>query len=195
MYDGRPADSLAPEVLEFCRAGTPPVAITCGTGMMHARDTFRAALAACRTLGLRGIVLTKYQHQLPAPLPSFVRAFPFAPFGQLFPLCAAVVHHGGVGTGAKALASGTPQLVLPLAFDQLDNAKRMKRLGVGQWLKSNQRSSSHIAAALAKLMTPESRSRCRQIAAQFGDHDALQTAAQWIEEFALSHRPSGLFNG
>ena len=35
---------------------------------------------------------------------------PFAPFRQLFPRCAAVVHHGGVGTVAKALAAGVPVL-------------------------------------------------------------------------------------
>src|SRR5262249_14104587 len=163
-------------------AGDRPVAFTLGTGMMYAAGFFREALEACRLLGVRGIFLTKYGRQLPAPLPPFVRYCEFAPFRQLFPLCAAVVHHGGVGTTAKALAAGTPQLILPLAFDQLDNATRVQRLGVGGRLQPNQRSGLHIAQALAELMTPQVRARCRAIAARFGNADALDTAVQWVEE-------------
>ena len=77
----------------------------------------------------------QYPKQLPAPLPSFARHCEFAPFRLLFPYCAAVLHHGGVGTTTKAVAAGTPQLILPVAFDLVDNAKRVKQLGVGDWLK------------------------------------------------------------
>ena len=82
---------------------------------------------------MRGILLTKYAAQVPDPLPPNVIRVGFAPFRKLFPRCAAVVHHGGIGTVAKALAAGVPQLVLPGAFDQTDNATRVKRLGAGDW--------------------------------------------------------------
>jgi UDP:flavonoid glycosyltransferase YjiC (YdhE family) len=184
LYDGRTADGLPPDVRAFCRAGEPPVAFTFGTGMMHAADQFRAALEACQRLGTRGLFLTRYGHQLPAPLPPTVRACAFAPFRELFPHCGAVVHHGGVGTTAQALAAGTPQLVLPLAFDQLDNATRVRRLGAGDWLKPRRRTGPHIADALARLLTPEARARSRAVAARFGSDDALDTAARWVEEMA-----------
>ena len=144
-YDGRPAADLPAEVQEFCGAGPPPVAFTFGTGMMHATEFFRSALKACRLLGVRGLFLTKYTRQLPSALPPFVLHCPFAPFQELFPRCAAVVHHGGVGTTARALAAGTPQLALPLAYDQADNAVRVKNLGVGDWLNVRHRSGGHIA--------------------------------------------------
>lgn len=188
LYDGRAEGSLSPELLEFCRAGRPPIAFTFGTGMMHAERWFRAALEGCRILGERGIFLTRYRHQLPASLPPFVRHCEFAPFQQLFPLCAAVVHHGGVGTGARALAAGAPQLIIPQAYDQPDNARRMKRLGVGDWLRPGRRSSSRIARALAELMTPQTGERCRAVAANFASQDALETAAKWVEELA-HHAP------
>jgi UDP:flavonoid glycosyltransferase YjiC (YdhE family) len=184
MYDGERGTGLPAEVLEFCRAGPPPIAFTLGTGMMHAAGFFRAALAACRALGARGLFLTKYRQQLPSPLPPFVRHCAFAPFRQLLPHCAAVVHHGGAGTVAKALATGTPQVILPLAWDQPDNARRVKRLGVGDWLRQRQRSGSHLAEALARVMRPRTRARCREVAARFGASDALEVAAKWIEEFA-----------
>ena len=136
LYDGQPGGGLPPEILHFCLAGDPPIAFTFGTGMMHAADTFRKAVEVCRLLGKRGILLTRYERQLPAPLPTSMRTFEFAPFLALFPLCAAVVHHGGIGTVAKALSTGTPQLILPMAFDQPDNAARVKSLGAGESLKS-----------------------------------------------------------
>jgi rhamnosyltransferase subunit B len=195
LYDGRPRSSLPCDVREFCAAGEPPVAFTFGTGMMHAADLFRAALEACRLLGTRGLLLTKYQGHLPVPLPPFVRHCEFAPFQQLLPLCAAVVHHGGVGTVARALAAGTPQLILPFAFDQADNATRIKRLGVGGWLKPGRRSGAQMAKALTRLMTPATRGRCCAIAARFGNDDALENAAQWLEELAHRGLSSRLVSG
>jgi UDP:flavonoid glycosyltransferase YjiC (YdhE family) len=189
LYDGRPHSSLPCDVREFCSAGEPPIAFTFGTGMMHAAHLFRAALEACQLLGKRGLLLTKYRGHLPVPLPSSVRHVEFAPFQQLLPLCAAVVHHGGVGTVAKALAAGTPQLILPFAFDQADNAVRVKQMGVGDWLKPHQRSGVRIARALTPLLTPAVRARCCATAARFGNEDALENAAQWLEE--LAHRGLG----
>lgn len=180
LYDGRPRGGLSPEALEFCRAGTPPIAFTFGTGMMHGARLFRAALEACRRLGARGLFLTKHGRQLPVPLPPFIRNDDFAPFLELFPLCGAVVHHGGIGTTARALAAGTPQLILPLAFDQMDNAVRVKRMGAGDWLSHRRRNGPSMAKALARLISAGTQERCRTLAAQFGD-DGLEAAAGWIE--------------
>src|SRR5262249_22585177 len=143
----------------------------------------------CRLLGRRGLLLTKYQCHLPRPLPSFVRHVEFAPFQQLLPHCAALVHHGGVGTVAKALATGTPQLVLPFAFDQADNAVRIQRMGVGDLLKPRQRTGANIARALTRLMAPAVQARCCEVAAGFGNKDALDNAAGWLED--LAHRGLG----
>jgi UDP:flavonoid glycosyltransferase YjiC (YdhE family) len=116
LNDGQPNDGVPEDTIEFCRAGSPPIAFTFGTGMMHARELFQKAIEACRMLRERAIFLTKFRSQLPRSLPPFAHHCDFAPFQKLFPLCAAVVHHGGIGTVAKALAAGTPQLVLPFAW-------------------------------------------------------------------------------
>jgi UDP:flavonoid glycosyltransferase YjiC (YdhE family) len=151
--------------------------------MMHGARMFRAAIEACRLLGERGLLLTRFAQQLPAPLPAFVHHCDYAPFRKLFPRCGAVVHHGGVGTTAQALAAGIPQLILPMAWDQPDNARRVKRLGAGQWLLPNS-SAVRIAGALAGLLTPETRTRCRGVAARFGTGDPYEIAAQWIEQIS-----------
>ena len=183
LFDGGNGEGLPQDLLDFCRAGQPPVAVTFGSGMMHGARLFRAAIEACRLLGERGILLTRFGQQLPAPLPPFVHHCDHAPFRKLFPRCSGVVHHGGVGTTAQALAAGIPQLVLPMAWDQPDNAMRVKRLGVGHWLLPNS-SGVRMASALAGLMTPETRTRCREVAASFGDGDTFEIAAQLIEKLA-----------
>jgi UDP:flavonoid glycosyltransferase YjiC (YdhE family) len=180
-YDGGCGGDLADDVRSFCRVGPPPVAFTLGTGMTHGAAFFRAAAAACASLGARGLLLTRYAHQVPARLPPGVRHCAFAPFRQLLPLCAAVVHHGGIGTTAAALAAGTPQVVLPLAWDQPDNARRLVGLGVANRLGPRQRTAGHLARALARVMTPAVRARCRAVAERVGQVDGLEVAAQWVE--------------
>jgi UDP:flavonoid glycosyltransferase YjiC (YdhE family) len=180
-YDGGRGDELSDDVRSFCQAGPPPIAFTFGTGMTHGAAFFRAAAVACRLLAARGLLLTKYPHQIPSPLPPGVRYCAFAPFRHLLPLCAAVVHHGGIGTTAAALATGTPQVVLPLAWDQPDNAYRVQGLGVGIRLGPRQRTAGHVAHALSRLMTPEVQARCRAVADRVGKVDGLEVAAQWVE--------------
>jgi UDP:flavonoid glycosyltransferase YjiC (YdhE family) len=181
LFDGRQGNELPASLMQFCGAGSPPVAFTFGTGMAHPADLFRSALEACRRLGVRGIFLTKYRDQLPAALPSTVVHHSFAPFQKLFPRCTAVVHHGGIGTVAEAMAAGLPQLICPIAFDQTDSAVRTKKLGAGDWLAIRARDGRRIADALTRLMTLETRSRCRVTAERLKNSDALELAAKRIE--------------
>jgi UDP:flavonoid glycosyltransferase YjiC (YdhE family) len=182
LFDVGQGSDLTPELRTFCLNGNPPVAFTFGTGMAHPEALFRAALEACEMCGLRGIFLTKHEKALPDPLPSFIYHTNFAPFRKLFPLCAAVLHHGGIGTVAEALATGTPQLVHPICFDQGDNALRIERLGVGASVKSRRLDARQITDAFKGLMTPETRLRCRNIAERFTDNHGLLAAAERVEK-------------
>lgn len=181
--DGAKA-SLPGDVQHFCEAGAPPIAFTLGTGMTHAAGFFRTAVAACGALGARGLLLTRYPRVIPARLPAGVRHCAFAPFRQLLPLCAAIVHHGGIGTTAAALGAGCPQLVLPLAWDQPDNAERVAKLGAGLVLGTRRRTRGHLSGALARLMEPDFRERCRAIATRARGEDGLEVAAGWVGQLA-----------
>jgi UDP:flavonoid glycosyltransferase YjiC (YdhE family) len=187
-FDGARKD-LPDEIQKFCQPGAKPVAFTLGTGMTHAAGFFRTAVSVCKALGTRGILLSKYPDLIPGNLPSSIMHCRFAPFRQLLPLCGALVHHGGVGTTAAALESGCPQLILPLAWDQPDNAARVTRLGVGISLGSRQRTCGHIARALARLMSPEVLDRCRVVAAKSKERNGFDVAADWVEEL-IEKRPS-----
>jgi hypothetical protein len=54
-------------------------------------------------------------HQTPS---LFLQHKPLACHHLLLSAADAVLHHGGSGTTAAALAAGTPQLICPLQFDQ-----------------------------------------------------------------------------
>lgn len=182
MLDGPTGKDLDREVLEFCQADAPPIVFTFGTGMMHAAELYAQAVIAAERIRSRAILLTKHSDQLPNALPRSMRRFEFVSLQLLLPHCAAIVHHGGIGTVAKALATGTPQLIIPHAWDQLDNAKRVERLGAGKRLKRRQATAPRIATALEPLMNDKSCARCREIAMNFDEEEAVLRAAQWIEK-------------
>lgn len=184
LFDAHPDAALDEAVEQFCAAGEAPVAFTFGTGMTRPDRLFRAAVEACRIAGARGILLTRHRQAVPPDLPASILHCDYARFRALFPRCAAVVHHGGVGTVAEALAAGTPQLVLPIAYDQFDNAARVRRLGAGDFLRPGRATPARIAAALRRVTAPGVGARCRKIATGFGGRAALDIAAEQIEGLA-----------
>lgn len=56
----------------------------------------------------------------------------FVPLSSVAAGCAAIVHHGGIGTTYAALRAGLPAVVVPQAFDQPWNAKLVERAGAGR---------------------------------------------------------------
>merc|ERR550532_39714 len=54
-----------------------------------------------------------------------------APHEWLFPQCAVIVHHGGIGTMAAALRSGVPNVVTPIFADQFANGFLVQQAGCG----------------------------------------------------------------
>lgn len=152
LYDPSPQAELSPTVARFLEEGPKPVVFTPGTGNRQAAYYFRCALDACARRGLRAILLTPHRAQLPTHLPTPVLWQDYVPLRVLLPHVAALVHHGGIGTVAEALRAGTPQLVVPLAHDQFDNAARVKALGVGNSLKATRLTSGRLEKRLGELV-------------------------------------------
>jgi UDP:flavonoid glycosyltransferase YjiC (YdhE family) len=75
---------------------------------------------------------------------------------------------------------------MPLAWDQPDNAMRVRRLGVGDRLGPRHRTARHLAESLGRLMAPEVRARCAAVADRAAQVDGLEVAARWVERFAAA---------
>jgi UDP:flavonoid glycosyltransferase YjiC (YdhE family) len=152
-YDGDLVPDPAAE--RFLEEGPPPLLFTPGSANMWGGDFFAAAAGACERLAMRGLFVTPFPEQIRFPLPNTIRHFDRLPFSKVFPRCAAVVHHGGIGTCAQGFAAGVPQLVMPMAHDQPDNAQRVKRLGVGDYLLPKDFRAGAISAKLEGLLSSE----------------------------------------
>ena len=186
LYDERDATPIGPDLAAFLDAGPPPIAFTPGSANLFGRAFFEAAAAACVRLGRRGLLLTRFPEQVPPDLPDGVIHVDYAPFSQLLPRVAALVHHGGVGTAAQAMAAGVPQLIWPLAHDQFDNAARMERLGIARSIVPSKFRGPAAAKALAAMIeAPAVLDRCRAVAARFAaDPDPMGRASDLIEALA-----------
>lgn len=186
FYDRLNDDAgLSPELARFLDAGPPPVVFTLGTSAVQtAGDFFAESLAAVETLGRRAVLLVGNDpRNRPArPVPDNVILADYAPYSELFPRAAAVVHQGGIGTTSQALRAGVPALVVPFSHDQPDNAARVRRLGVGRVLPRTRYRAKRVAEELSTLLGSEA---CAQAARELGERihqeNGAETAAQIIE--------------
>jgi UDP:flavonoid glycosyltransferase YjiC (YdhE family) len=167
----------------FVAAGPPPVVFSFGSAMRHGRPYFEAAVEACRILNIRGVLLGKDGEQIPEDLPANMRQADYAPFSDLFPRAACVVHHGGLGTSAQAMKAGVPQLVMPMAYDQADNATRMRRHGAAHLLYPKRFTGPVVANQLKTLLDDDGiKQAARKVSERFRGVDGAATACALVEE-------------
>jgi len=182
LWDQSETMAMPDDALEFLDAGEPPMVFAPGSAMTEGEEFFAAAVEACQRLERRGILLTKYPEQLPKNLPREVKHFSFVPFSQLLPRAAALVHHGGIGTSAQGLAAGLPQVVMPMAYDQLDNATRLKRLGVAHFIRRRKFRGPRLAQSLEKLLASDTtKENCRRWASRLKADDPMRASCKLLE--------------
>jgi UDP:flavonoid glycosyltransferase YjiC (YdhE family) len=181
QYDESDQQQLSPTLLEFLDTGSPPVVFTPGSANQDAAAFFRGAVDAATRLNRRAVLLTRFTEHLPT-LPPAVHHEGYAPLSRLLPRCAALVHHGGIGTLAQALAAGVPQLTMPMGFDQPDNTTRLIRLGVARWIAPSRFTGERVAPLLDTLLTdPAIASSCAKYAALLKDGSALSRTCDLLE--------------
>ncbi len=182
LWDQAGDETLPDDVEAFLDAGTPPLVFAPGSAMTSGAEIFAAAVDASVRLGRRAILCTKYPEQLPADLPEGIRTFGFVPFSQLLPRAAALVHHGGIGTSAQGLAAGLPQLVMPMAYDQLDNGTRLKRLGVAEIIPRKKFRGPRVAELLDGLLSDQRvAAAARACADRMDASESLRLACEALE--------------
>jgi UDP:flavonoid glycosyltransferase YjiC (YdhE family) len=187
LYDERGVHALSPELEAFLQRGEPPIAFTFGSAMTQAEEELATSAEACHLLGRRGLLLTRHREQVPRTLPDGVIHVDYAPFSELLPRCAALVHHGGIGTTSQGLAAGVPQLIAPYAHDQHDNAARVKRLGCGMSVSTRSYRPKKVATVLGKLLAdPRVPGNCKAVAEKFVGKDPLGEACDLIESLAVA---------
>lgn len=176
-------ESLPASVAAFLDAGAAPVMVTAGTANAVSHDFFRTAVDACRSMGLRAILVTADPAQLPSSLPDGMIHAANVSFAALLPRAAAFIHHGGIGSVSQALRAGVPQLIQPMAFDQFDNASRVVQLGAGREIPARHFQPARVAAELSALMADTSvAANCRRHREALQSEDGIARACAVVLE-------------
>ncbi len=154
FYDGQKDMGKMPEDLEsFLNKGEPPIVFTLGSAaVMDSRDFFEQSIEAAKILNKRAVMLYGIFNQPPKGLDKDRVGFDYAPYSQIFPRAACVVHQAGVGTTAQVLRAGVPHLIMPYSHDQPDNAARCERLGVARTISRENYNAKNAAEELGKLL-------------------------------------------
>jgi UDP:flavonoid glycosyltransferase YjiC (YdhE family) len=163
------------------------VVFTLGSSAVQtAGDFYHQSIAVVQRLGCRAVLLAggnSFQEALP---PGIV-AFPYAPFSKIFPRAAVIVHQGGIGTCAQALAAGRPMLVVPFAFDQPDNAARLQRLGVARMTPRKHYTALRACSELQPLLSdPTYAGRAVEVAHKIAQENGVRAAADAIENHTVA---------
>ncbi|MCA2188171.1 glycosyltransferase [Nonomuraea cavernae] len=108
----------------------------------------------------------------------------FLPQTKIIPLCDLVITHGGNNTTTEALHFGKPMILLPLFWDQYDNAQRVHELGYGVRLSTYGFADEELTGALDRLLGDSAlRDRLAAAGEEIRRRDGLRKAADLIEEF------------
>ncbi len=114
----------------------------------------------------------------------------FLPQPAVLPMVDLVITHGGNNTVFECFHHGKPMIVLPLFWDQVDNAQRVDETGFGRRLATYDFADEELAGAIeAFLADTPLRARMAGIAARMQASRGTERAADLIERLAMTGAP------
>lgn len=179
----------SPQLAQFLDQGPPPVYIGFGSMPIAEPQAFtRMVVQAVQRAGCRAVLAAGWGGLGAGELPPQVHLLDAAPHDRLFPLMAAVVHHGGAGSTAAGLRAGRPTVICPFLGDQAFWGHRVAALGAGPApMAARSLSADALGAALARaLHEPGWRENAQRIAASIAREDGVAKAVEFIEHRALA---------
>lgn len=171
------------KVRQFLKEGDPPIVFTLGsTAVSNPGNFYTESKKAAERLGCRALLLTGNANSGVSGSRDHM-VVNYAPYSEVFPFAAAVVHQGGVGTTAQAMRAGCPQLIVPHAFDQPDNGARIDRLRLGLALSKDRYDAAQATSRLLRLLGDSTiRIATAQASAAVRTEDGASKAADAVEQ-------------
>ena len=114
----------------------------------------------------------------------------FLPQPAILPQVDLVITHGGNNTVTEAFHHGKPMIVLPLFWDQVDNAQRVDETGVGRRLSTYGFRDEELTDAIDELLADEAlAARLAAMSERIKAASGTVRAADLIERVAVSGEP------
>jgi MGT family glycosyltransferase len=115
----------------------------------------------------------------------------FLPQTKVIPQVDLVITHGGNNTTTESLHFGKPMILLPLFWDQYDNAQRVDELGLGIRLATYSFTDEEMTGALEKLLGDnELRARLERMGESIRGRAGMRRGADVIESVGRTHAAS-----
>ncbi len=177
-------DMVIPEDLQkFLTSGTPPIYMTFGSLASYAAEqTTQMMLEAAALSGCRAIIQANWDQVDNTTESKSIFKCSSLPHADVFPYCAAIVHHGSAGTSHTALRSGCPSIVVEHAFDQTFWGNELRRIGVsGKLLHRRDLKASQLSEAIkTTLNTPMMKKKAMNMSEQLRSENGVQKAVNII---------------
>ena len=114
----------------------------------------------------------------------------FLPQPAILPQVDLVITHGGNNTVTEAFHHGKPMIVLPLFWDQVDNAQRVEETGFGRRLATYDFRDEELTDAIDELLADVPlRGRLAAVSARLKANPGTVRAADLIERVARTGDP------
>jgi UDP:flavonoid glycosyltransferase YjiC (YdhE family) len=184
-----PTDADA-EVASWIAAGTSPIYFGFGsTPIQSQADTIAMIAAACMELGVRALIFSGASDFNRIPHSDHVKLIGPVNYAAVFPVCRAVVHHGGAGTTAAGLRAGVPMLILWDVADQPIWAAQVTRMKVGRAQRLSTTTRKSLVAQLRSILAPQYVTRAHDIATRITKPaESVAAAADVLEDAARGKR-------
>jgi MGT family glycosyltransferase len=114
----------------------------------------------------------------------------FLPQPAILPQVDLVITHGGNNTVTESFYHGKPMIVLPLFWDQVDNAQRVDETGFGRRLATYDFRDEELTDAIDELLDDRQlKQRLGAISGRLRANPGTARAAELIERVAITGQP------
>src|SRR6195952_2826941 len=136
-----------------------------------------------------GFIVSKGPQADLITLPDNMVGAQMLPQTKVIPMVDLVISHGGNNPTTEALHFGKPLIVLPLFWDQYENAQRIDELGFGVRLDTYAFTDAELTDAVDRLLDDSAlRNKLAEMGAAVRDRDGLRVGADVIERVGAQHR-------
>lgn len=178
----KPSGELPVEVARWIEREGAPLVFTPGTGVVDVNAFFDAAQRCCQLLQRPGLFLSPNLEPGRFNSCPAILTLAYLDLALILPRAALLVHHGGIGTTARALEASIPQIISPQAYDQPDNGHRISKLGAGAMLSRARLSGEALAEVARGLLESEAtQSVLSALGRRVRETNAIAAAADILE--------------